>query len=208
MPSAPCKIHGNIFHGTQSNTQRQTGAPKSGARPLCYIREGECAARHPAPKKNMKKLVITFICTVLAVMLCACGAAKLAPSDMKESEYNGSAVNDKVQLFIQQRTVTDETEEVSMTLENLTDTDYTYDPVQRLEIYDGSKWLVVPDKQEAVVMMIYTLPGGGTDDVTFNFSAHYDKLTEGRYRIVIPLVAADGSQTLAAAEFGIGRVNK
>ena len=73
-----------------------------------------------------------------------------------------------------------------MTLENLTDTDYTYDPVQRLEIYDGSKWLVVPDKQEAVIMMLYTLPGGGTDDVTFNFSAHYDKLTEGRYRIVIP----------------------
>ena len=70
MPSAPGKIHGNIFRGTQSNIQRQTSAPKSGALPLRYIREGECAARHPAPKKNMKKLVITFICTVLAVMLC------------------------------------------------------------------------------------------------------------------------------------------
>ena len=127
---------------------------------------------------------------------------------LKESEYNDSTFNYKVQLFIKQRTVTDETEEVSMTLENLTDTDYTYDAVQRLEIYDGSKWLIVPDRQEAVIMVIYTLPGGGTEDVTFNFSAHYDKLSEGRYRIVIPLVAADGSQTLASAEFGIGRVNK
>jgi len=159
----------------------------------------------------MKKIVIAFICAVLTVLMCACGAAKLAPGDMndlKESEYNDSTFNDKVQLFIKQRTVTDETKEVSMTLENLTDTDYTYDAVQRLEIYDGSKWLIVPDRQEAVIMVIYTLPGGGTEDVTFNFSAHYDKLSEGRYRIVIPLVAADGSQTLASAEFGIGRVNK
>ena len=159
----------------------------------------------------MKKIVIAFICAVLTVLMCACGAAKLAPGDMnelKESEYNDSTFNDKVQLFIKQRTVTDETEEVSMTLENLTDTDYTYDAVQRLEIYDGSKWLIVPDRQEAVIMVIYTLPGGGTENVTFNFSAHYDKLSEGRYRIVIPLVAADGSQTLASAEFGIGRVNK
>lgn len=156
----------------------------------------------------MKKLVIAFICTVLMVLLCACGAAKLAPGDMKESEYSDSAVNDKVQLFIKQRTVTDETDEISMTLENLTDTDYTYDAVQRLEIYDGSKWLIVPDKQEAVIMVLYTLTGGGTDEVTFNFSAHYDKLAEGRYRIAVPLVAADGSQTLAAAEFGIGGADK
>ena len=120
----------------------------------------------------MKKIVIAFICAVLTVLMCACGAAKLAPGDMndlKESEYNDSTFNDKVQLFIKQRTVTDETEEVSMTLENLTDTDYTYDAVQRLEIYDGSKWLIVPDRQEAVIMVIYTLPGGGTEDVTFNF---------------------------------------
>lgn len=158
----------------------------------------------------MKKIVIAFICTVLTLLLCACGAAKFSPgaADMKESEYSDSTVNDKVQLFIKQRTVTDETEELAMTLENLTDTDYTYDPAQRLEIYNGSSWLIVPDKQEAVAAIIYTLPGGGTDDVTFNFSAHYDKLTEGRYRIVIPLAAADGSHAVAAAEFGIGRVEK
>ena len=164
----------------------------------------------PHRKKSMKKIVIAFICTVLTLLLCACGAAKFSPgaADMKESEYSDSTVNDKVQLFIKQRTVTDETEELAMTLENLTDTDYTYDPAQRLEIYNGSSWLIVPDKQEAVAAIIYTLPGGGTDDVTFNFSAHYDKLTEGRYRIVIPLAAADGSHAVAAAEFGIGRVEK
>lgn len=162
----------------------------------------------PHDKKIMKKTVVAFICAVLASLLCACGAAKLAPSDLKESEYNGMAVNDKVQLFVKQRTVTDETEEVTLDMENLTDADYTYDAVQRLEIYDGEKWRIVTDKQDAVTMEIYTLPANGTEETIFNFAAHYDKLTEGRYRIVVPLVSADGQQTLAAAEFSIGRVEK
>ena len=94
----------------------------------------------PAPVENMKKIIAAFLCAVLASSLCACGAEKLAPgAQYKKSEYSDAAVNDKVQLFIKQRTVTDETEEVTITLENLTDTDYTYDAVQRLEIYDGSK---------------------------------------------------------------------
>lgn len=156
----------------------------------------------------MKKTVIAFILAALTAMLCACGAAKLSPADLKESEYNGAAMNDKVQLFIKQRTVTDETEEVTVALENLTGVDYTYDPVQRLEIYDGSKWRIVPDKQEAVAMILYTLPAESTDEISFNFSAHYDKLTEGRYRIVIPFVAANGSQAVASAEFGIGMAEK
>lgn len=157
---------------------------------------------------NMKKIVVAFICAVLASMLCACGAAKLAPSDMKESDYNNVVLNDMVQLFIKQRTVTDETEEITLDMENLTDTDYTYDAVQRLELYDGEKWRVVPDKQDAVTMQIYTLPAGSAEELTFNFAAHYDKLGEGRYRIVVPLVAADGTQVYAGAEFGIGRVDK
>mgnify|MGYP002531484752 FL=1 len=163
----------------------------------------------PAPVENMKKIIAAFLCAVLASSLCACGAEKLAPgAQYKESEYSDAAVNDKVQLFIKQRTVTDETEEVTITLENLTDTDYTYDAAQRLEIYDGSKWRVVPDKQDAVVLIIYTLPASGSDEVSFYFTNHYDKLETGRYRIVVPLVAPDGSQALAAAEFSIGRAEK
>lgn len=170
------------------------------------IREG--AVRRRRTNEIMKKTVIAFICAVLAAMLCACGAAKLAPTDLKESEYTDMTVNDKIQLFIKQRTVTDETEEITLDMENLTDADYTYDAVQRLEIYDGEKWHIVTDKQDAVTMAIYTLPANGIEEINFNFAAHYDKLTEGRYRIVVPLVAADGQQTLAAAEFSIGRVEK
>lgn len=156
----------------------------------------------------MKKTVVAFVCAIIAAMLCACGAAKLAPADLKESDYNNVVTNDKVQLFVKQRTVTDETAEVTLDMENLTELDYTYDAVQRLEVYDGEKWRVVPDKQDAVTMQIYTLPANGTDEINFVIAERYDTLTEGRYRIVVPLVGADGEQVYAAAEFGIGRAEK
>lgn len=154
----------------------------------------------------MKKTVVAFILAILTAMLCACGAAKYSTNGSKVSEYDNSTMNDKVCLYIQQRTITDETDEFTITLENLTDMDYTYDAAQRLELYDGSKWHVVHDKQDAVSLIIYTLPSGCTDELSFNVAAHYDKLTEGRYRVVVPLVAEDGTQTIASAEFGIGRV--
>lgn len=152
----------------------------------------------------MKKTVIVLVLAALAFVMCACGAS----AKPVESEYNGMTVNDKVQLFIKQRTVTDETGELTLDMENLTDTAYTYDAVQRLEIYDGEKWCIVADRQEAVTMQIFTLSANATDEVSFNLTDHYAKLGEGRYRIVISLVSADGGQTLAAAEFGIGRVEK
>ncbi len=93
-------------------------------------------------------------------------------------------------------------------MENLTELDYTYDAVQRLEVYDGEKWRVVPDKQDAVTMQIYTLPANSTDEINFVIAERYDTLTEGRYRIIVPLVGADGEQVYAAAEFGIGRAEK
>ena len=118
----------------------------------------------------MKKLFAVI--AVLAVMLsfAGCGGTKYEVSD-----YDTAATNDLVQLFIKQRTVTDETEEVTLTIENLTDKDYTYDAGQRLEIWQDGHWCVIPDKQDFVTMQLFTLPGNATDEVTFSFVNHYDK---------------------------------
>ena len=151
----------------------------------------------------MKKLFAVI--AVLAVMLsfAGCGGTKY-----EVSEYDTAATNDLVQIFIKQRTVTDETEEAALTLENLTNKDYTYGAAQRLEIWQDGHWFMIPDKQDFVTMQLLTLPANATDEVTFNFADHYDKLGDGRYRIVMNFSSMDGSTAVAAAEFGIGRAEK
>ena len=135
----------------------------------------------------MKKLFAVI--AVLAVMLsfAGCGGTKYEVSD-----YDTAATNDLVQL----------------TIENPTDKDYTYGAGQRLEIWQDGHWCVIPDKQDFVTMQLFTLPGNATDEVTFSFVNHYDKLGDGRYRIVMNFSGMDGSTAIAAAEFGIGRAEK
>ena len=42
-------------------------------------------------------------------------------------------------MYIPQKTVTDETDEFTVVLENTTDQDYNYDAGQRLEVWKNSK---------------------------------------------------------------------
>lgn len=156
----------------------------------------------------MKKIIAALLCVSSIFALCACGKAENKLGSLSVSEYDDASLNTLVQLFIPQRTVTEETQELALTLENLTDMDFTFDAAQHLEIYDGEQWRVIPDKQDAVALVIYTLPANGTENAMFYISGHYDALSEGRYRIVLPLVAADGTQAVASAEFGIGRAEK
>ena len=110
-------------------------------------------------------------------------------------------------MYIPQKTVTDETDEFTVVLENTTDQDYNYDAGQRLEVWKNSKWCVVEDKINFTTMQLFTLPAGGSDELTFNVADHYGTLSEGRYRVVQVLSDREGNTTIAAAEFGIGRVN-
>lgn len=150
----------------------------------------------------MKKMIIALICGAMALSFAACGSKSYTAS-----EYSDSEVNDKVQMHIPQKTVTDETDEFTVVLENTTDQDYNYDAGQRLEVWKNSKWCVVEDKINFTTMQLFTLPAGGSDELTFNVADHYGKLAEGRYRVVQVLSDREGNTTIAAAEFGIGRVN-
>ena len=150
----------------------------------------------------MKKVIIALICGVMALSIAACGSKSYTAS-----EYSDSEVNDKVQMYIPQKTVTDETDEFTVVLENTTDQDYNYDAGQRLEVWKNSKWCVVEDKINFTTMQLFTLPAGGSDELTFNVADHYGKLAEGRYRVVQVLSDMEGNTTIASAEFGIGAVN-
>ena len=140
----------------------------------------------------MKKMIIALICGAMALSFAACGSKSYTAS-----EYSDSEVNDKVQMYIPQKTVTDETDEFTVVLENTTDQDYNYDAGQRLEVWKNSKWCVVEDKINFTTMQLFTLP----------VADHYGKLAEGRYRVVQVLSDMEGNTTIASAEFGIGAVN-
>ena len=150
----------------------------------------------------MKKIIIALVCGAMALSFAACGSGSYTAS-----EYSDSEVNDKVQMYIPQKTVTDETDEFTVVLENTTDQDYNDDAGQRLEVWKNSKWWVVEDKINFTTMQLFTLPAGGSDELTFNVADHYGTLSEGRYRVVQVLSDREGNTTIAAAEFGIGRVN-
>ena len=150
----------------------------------------------------MKKMIIALICGAMALSFAACGSKSYTAS-----EYSDSEVNDKVQMYIPQKTVTDETDEFTVVLENTTDQDYNYDAGQRLEVWKNSKWCVVEDKINFTTMQLFTLPAGGSDELTFNVADHYGKLAEGRYSVVQVLSDMEGNTTIASAEFGIGAVN-
>lgn len=150
----------------------------------------------------MKKIIVALLCGVMLLSAAACGAGSYTAS-----EYSDSEVNDKVQMYIPQKTVTDETDEFTVILENTSDQDYNYNAGQRLEIWKNSKWCVVEDKVNFTTMQLFTLPAGGSDELTFNVADHYGTLPEGRYRVVQVLSDMEGNTTIAAAEFGIGAIN-
>ena len=153
----------------------------------------------------MKKIVIAALVLVMLLSLCGCAKKGFDAGKLQPSEYAGIEMNTLVQMFIKQRTVTDATERLTLTLENTGEADYSFDAVQRLEVLLDGVWYVVPNKSEAVTMQLFHLPAGSTEEVEFVISGCYDKLVEGTYRIVKILVDADGATALASAEFNIGR---
>ena len=141
----------------------------------------------------------------MLLSLCACGAKGFDKKNMQLSEYDGFAVNELVQMFIKQKTVTDTTEQVTLFIENLSDKDFSFDAASRLEVNIDGSWYLIPPKSDAMTMQLYHLPAGGSEEAEFIFAGNYDKLPEGSYRIVKLFVDTDGNQALAASEFNIGR---
>ena len=153
----------------------------------------------------MKKLivVITVLCLMLA--LTACAAKGHDASKLQLSEFDAASVNEAVQMFIKQKTVTDATEELALFIENLSDREFSFDAAARLEVLLDGHWYLLPPKSDAMTMQLYHLPANGSEEAPFVLAGNYDKLTEGSYRIIKTFVDSEGDMACAAAEFTIGR---
>ena len=153
----------------------------------------------------MKKLFAVISVIGLMLALCSCAAKGPDASGLQISELDTSPVNDAVQMFIKQKTVTDATDELALYIENLGDRDFSFDAAARLEVLLDGHWYLLPAKSDAMTMQLYHLPANGSEEANFVLVGNYDKLSEGSYRIVKAFVDAEGAMAYAAAEFVIGR---
>ena len=153
----------------------------------------------------MKKLITVIATLCLMLALTACAAKGYDASKLQLSEFDAAAVNEAVQMFIKQKTVTDATEELALFIENSSDRDFSFDAVSRLEVLLDGHWYLLPPKSDAVTMQLYHLPANGSEETSFVLAGNYDKLSEGTYRIIKTFVDSEGDTACAAAEFSIGR---
>lgn len=153
----------------------------------------------------MKKIVTVLLVVLMLCSLCGCGKKGFDVKDLEPSAFEGVEFSQLVQMYIKQRTVTDETGELAIALENSSDIDYTFDALTVLEVSIDGKWYRVPALSEAITMELYTLPAGSTEQAMFYIAGAYDTLPEGDYRIVKQLVDAEGNIVPVCAQFTIGR---
>lgn len=153
----------------------------------------------------MKKLITVIAVLCLMLALAACAAKGHDASKLQLSEFDAASVNEAVQMFIKQKTVTDATEELALFIENLSDREFSFDAAARLEVLLDGHWYLLPPKSDAMTMQLYHLPANSSEEASFVLAGNYDKLTEGSYRIIKTFVDSEGDMACAAAEFTIGR---
>lgn len=153
----------------------------------------------------MKRFIVVICALAMCLVLGACSSKGFDVKELQLSEYDAVAVNELVQMFIKQKTVTDATEELSLYIENLSDRDFSFDAAARLEVYLDGHWYLIPPKSDAMTMQLFHLPVDGSEETGFVLTGNYDKLPEGSYRIVKAFVDAEGGMAYAEAQFNIGR---
>ncbi|MGI5976605.1 MAG: immunoglobulin-like domain-containing protein [Candidatus Limivicinus sp.] len=151
----------------------------------------------------MKKIFTVLMAALLLFAAAGCGSESAEPEETDLSEYNEAAVNDKVSFTLSENIIPAGTPSVTGVLENLSGEDYSYDPVQILEVMRDGQWHTVPPITEAAALNLYFLPAGSTEEYEFVFEGQYEKLPAGSYRALKKLANEKGGTAIAAAVFEI-----
>lgn len=151
--------------------------------------------------------VLSLLCAASLLLGCGSSAASVPPYDkeqMELSEHTDSPVSDSVQIVLPEETSFFQEEKITLRYVNYAEQDYTFTPVQRLEVLLDGAWYVVPDAQEFATLLLLTLPGGSEVEDTFHIEGRYEPLPQGQYRILKSFSDAEGNPLLAAADFEVG----
>ncbi len=106
-------------------------------------------------------------------------------------------------LYVKQKTVTTETEQLTLAIVNESDKHYIFDYSQQLEVKNGEAYEPVPLTNEAVSTVILHIAAGETQEISFDLANHYAPLARGSYRIVKSFTDDEGNVVTAVCEFGV-----
>lgn len=155
----------------------------------------------------MKKMSVLTALALAAALLagCASAAGSKAPAydkaQLERSEYNGAELTEDIRITIEGDAAGQE--ELPLQYSNLTEVDYNFTALQRLEVELDGDWYLVPDAQDFVTMQLYTLPAQTQVEDSFRFEGRYDPLPAGNYRILKTFSDPNGNSLTAAALFTV-----
>ena len=168
----------------------------------------------------MKKNAIWIAAMCIMALLAGCSSsaapaatpeptpeAAPAPSydkaELMLSEFSGAELGSDVLIHLNAEGQISGQDEITLTYENITEQDFTYTALQRLEVLLDGEWYIVPDAQDFVTMQLFTVPAGSSVDDTFRFADRYEPLEPGSFRIVKNFVAYDGVNSISTLEFTV-----
>lgn len=155
----------------------------------------------------MKKLfLILFSAFFISLLFSGCEKKEDKIIDLEQTQFNTSNLNKNVILLIKEKSITSETEEITLVYNNKSKVEYIYGGVDHLEKGIDGKWYSLPSKENAAWdMLAYRLQPEGTAESKFPIKTCYGDLKKGKYRIIKNLSQFDNTknESYAAVEFTI-----
>ena len=134
----------------------------------------------------MRKLTITiFLLILVGILVSSNSFKKMGVNSLEKSTYDTFHQNKDVVSSIKEKSITPETEFITIAYTNLSSKKYTYGEKPYLEMKIGGEWYVVPTIETAAWndVMNILLPNESREDRLY-IKGNYGQLKAGNYRVV------------------------
>ncbi len=128
-------------------------------------------------KENSKYILVGAL--IISLILNLVLLLNTRSGEPKKSDL--TFINDIIKV----ETISSSNKEITFTMENTTDDDYTYGADYFLEVKEGNDWYVLENSEEMIFNAIgYNLNSNEKVEETVSFNYHYENLEKGVYRVV------------------------
>lgn len=139
------------------------------------------------------KIICAAVCA-LSLIIFPVGCKASPQKDLEKSPFIAAEQNQDVVLSIKGKTITLETQTITLTYTNKSGTEYSYGGVDFLDVEMDGIWYTVPHKDNvAWDMLAFLLPANGSAESSFPIKMYYEDLGNGKYRIVKKLNTLDST---------------